>query len=95
MSLAQASEYRKGHRDKPLMPIPGKLVPYPPEEPAKADKTSEPPAGKEPEDEELPKDLNNQDKGLDLLLQSVYRSSPYGVVRMECLKLLYLSLIHI
>ena len=57
MSLAQASEYRKGHRDKPLMPIPGKLVPYPPEEPAKADKTSEPPAGKEPEDEELPKDL--------------------------------------
>ena len=57
MSLAQASEYRKGHRDKPLMPIPGKLVPYPPEEPAKADKTPEPPAGKEPEDEELPKDL--------------------------------------
>ena len=29
MSLAQASEYRKGHRDKPLMPVPGKLVPYP------------------------------------------------------------------
>ena len=57
MSLAQASEYRKGHRDKPLMPVPGKLVPYPPEEPAKADKTPEPPAGKEPEDEELPKDL--------------------------------------
>lgn len=57
MSLAQASEYRKGHRDKPLMPIPGKLVPYPPEEPAKAGKTPEPPAGKEPEDEELPKDL--------------------------------------
>ena len=57
MSLAQASEYRKGHRDKPLMPIPGKPVPYPPEEPAKAAKTPEPPAGKEPEDEELPKDL--------------------------------------
>ena len=57
MSLAQASEYRKGHRDKPLMPVPGKLVPYPPEEPAKAAKTPEPPAGKEPEDEELPKDL--------------------------------------
>ena len=57
MSLAQASEYRKGHRDKPLMPVPGKLVPYPPEEPAKAGKTPEPPAGKEPEDEELPKDL--------------------------------------
>ena len=30
---------------------------YPPEEPAKADKAPEPPAGKEPEDEELPKDL--------------------------------------
>ena len=57
MSLAQASEYRKGHRDKPLMPVPGKPVPYPPEEPAKAAKTPEPPAGKEPEDEELPKDL--------------------------------------
>ena len=57
MSLAQASEYRKGHRDKPLMPVPGKLLPYPPEEPAKADKAPEPPAGKEPEDEELPKDL--------------------------------------
>ena len=57
MSLAQASEYRKGHRDKPLMPVPGKLLPYPPEEPAKADKAPEPPAGKEPEDEELPENL--------------------------------------
>ena len=57
MTLAQASEYRRGHRDKPLMPVPGKLVPYPPEEPAKADKAPEPPAGKELEDEELPKDL--------------------------------------
>ena len=38
MTLAQANEYRRGHRDKPLMPVPGKLVPYPPEEPAKADK---------------------------------------------------------
>ena len=37
----------------------------------------------------LRKLFENQDKGLDLLLQSVYRSSPYGVVRMECLKLLY------
>ena len=54
MSLAQASEYRKGHRDKPLMPVPGKLVPYPPEEPAKADKAPEAPAVG---DEELPKDL--------------------------------------
>ena len=57
MTLAQANEYRKGHREKPLMPVPGKLVPYPPEEPAKADKAPEPPAGKELEDEELPKDL--------------------------------------
>ena len=57
MTLAQASEYRRGHRDKPLMPVPGKLVPYPPEEPAKADKAPEPPAGKELEDEELPKGL--------------------------------------
>ena len=57
MTLAQANEYRRGHRDKPLMPVPGKLVPYPPEEPAKADKAPEPPAGKELEDEELPKDL--------------------------------------
>ena len=57
MTLAQANEYRRGHREKPLMPVPGKLVPYPPEEPAKADKAPEPPAGKELEDEELPKDL--------------------------------------
>lgn len=54
MSLAQAAEYRKGHRNKPLMPVPGKLVPYPPEEPAKADKAPEAPAAG---DEELPKDL--------------------------------------
>ena len=54
MSLAQASEYRKGHRDKPLMSVPGKLVPYPPEEPAKADKAPEAPAVG---DEELPENL--------------------------------------
>ena len=54
ISLAQASEYRKGHRDKPLMPVPGKLVPYPPEEPAKADKAPEAPAVG---DEELPENL--------------------------------------
>ena len=54
MSLAQAGEYRKGHRDKPLMPVPGKLVPYPPEEPAKADKAPEAPAVG---DEELPENL--------------------------------------
>ena len=57
MSLAQASEYRKGHRDKPLMPVPGKLVPYPPEEPAKADKAPEAPIMEKPKDEELPKNL--------------------------------------
>lgn len=54
MSLAQASEYRKGHRDKPLMPVPGKLIPYPPEEPAKADKAPEAPTVG---DEELPENL--------------------------------------
>lgn len=54
ISLAQASEYRKGHRDKPLMPVPGKLVPYPPEEPTKADKAPEAPAVG---DEELPENL--------------------------------------
>lgn len=54
MTLAQASEYRRGHRDKPLMPVPGKLVLYPPEEPAKADKTPKAPAV---EDEELPENL--------------------------------------
>lgn len=57
MSLAQAAEYRKGHRDKPLMPVPGKLVPYPAEEPAKADKAPEAPAVEGPEDEELPENL--------------------------------------
>ena len=46
MTLAQANEYRKGHREKPLMPIPGKLVPYPPEKPAKAEKGPGPPAEK-------------------------------------------------
>lgn len=57
MSLVQAAEYRKGHRDKPLMPVPGKLVPYPPEEPAKEDKAPETPAKEELDDEGLPKDL--------------------------------------
>ena len=57
MTLAQAAEYRKGHRDKPLMPVPGKLVPYPPEQPAKADKAPETPAKEELDDEGLPKDL--------------------------------------
>jgi ParB/RepB/Spo0J family partition protein len=57
MTLAQAGEYRKGHREKPLMPIPGKLVPYPSEGPAKVDKAPETPIMEKPKDEELPKNL--------------------------------------
>ena len=56
MTLAQANEYRKGHREKPLMPIPGKLVPYPPEKSAKAEKTPDT-SGKKPQEDELPQDL--------------------------------------
>ena len=56
MTLAQANEYRKGHREKPLMPIPGKLVPYPPEKPAKAEKAPDTP-GEKPQEDELPQDL--------------------------------------
>lgn len=37
----------------------------------------------------LRKLYENREKGLDLLLMSAYKTSPYGVVRMECLKLLY------
>ena len=55
MTLAQANDYRKGHREKPDLPIPGKLAPYPPEEPAKAQKAPEPPAAEE--GEELPRDF--------------------------------------
>lgn len=57
MTLVQAGEYRKGHREKPLMPIPGKLVPYPSEGPAKVDKAPETPIMEASEDEELPKNL--------------------------------------
>ena len=56
MTLAQANEYRKGHREKPLMPIPGKLVPYPPEKPAKEEKVPDAP-GEKPQEDELPRDL--------------------------------------
>lgn len=54
--LPKASEYRKGHRDKPLMPIPGKLVPYPRRSPPRQTRPRSP-CWEEPEDEELPKDL--------------------------------------
>ena len=56
MTLAQANEYRKGHREKPLMPVPGKLVPYPPEKPAKEEKAPDAP-GEKPQEDELPRDL--------------------------------------
>ena len=57
MSLTEASRYRKEHRDKPDLPIPGKLIPlHPaePEKPAEPPKEAEPPAG---QDEEIPKDF--------------------------------------
>lgn len=56
MTLAQANEYRKGHRENPLMPVPGQMVPYPPEAPPKTDKTPEIPAVEAQEDK-LPKEL--------------------------------------
>ena len=56
MTLTQANEYRKGHREKPLIPIPGKLVPYPPKEPAKTEKATDAPDEK-PHEDELPQDL--------------------------------------
>ena len=56
MTLAQANEYRKGHREKPLMPIPGKLVPYLPEKPAKDEKAPDAPSEK-PQEDELIQDL--------------------------------------
>ena len=56
MTLAQANEYRKGHREKPLMPIPGKLVPYLPEKSAKDEKAPDTP-GEKPQEDELLQDL--------------------------------------
>ena len=57
MPLTEASRYRKEHRDKPDLPIPGKLIPlHPaePEKPAEPPKEAEAPAG---QDEEIPKDF--------------------------------------
>ena len=36
MTLKEASDYRRNHRKQPDLPIPGKLIPYPPVEPEKA-----------------------------------------------------------
>jgi len=52
MPLTEASRYRKEHRNTPDLPIPGKLLPYPPpapEKPVEPDKAME--------DEEIPKDF--------------------------------------
>ena len=60
MTLTEASRYRKEHRDKPDLPIPGKLVPlHPaePEKPAEPPKNAEAPAGPSGQDEEIPKDF--------------------------------------
>ncbi len=60
MSLTEASRYRKEHRDKPDLPIPGKLVPlHPaePEKPAEPPKEAEAPAAPGGQDEEIPKDF--------------------------------------
>jgi ParB/RepB/Spo0J family partition protein len=60
MPLPEASRYRKEHRDKPDLPIPGKLVPlHPPvpEKPAEPSKGGEAPTIPVKEDEEIPKDF--------------------------------------
>ena len=60
MSLTEASRYRKDHRDKPDLPIPGKLVPlHPaePEKPAEPPKETGAPAAPGGQDEEIPKDF--------------------------------------
>ena len=57
MPLTEASRYRKDHRDKPDLPIPGKLIPVrpaEPEKPADPPKEAETPGG---QDEEIPKDF--------------------------------------
>ncbi|NBI11692.1 ParB/RepB/Spo0J family partition protein, partial [Colidextribacter sp. OB.20] len=57
MPLTEASRYRKDHRDKPDLPIPGKLIPVrpaEPEKPADPPKEAEAPGG---QDEEIPKDF--------------------------------------
>ncbi len=60
MPLTEASHYRKEHRDKPNLPIPGKLVPlHPaePEKPAEPPKEAEALAAPGGQDEEIPKDF--------------------------------------
>ena len=60
MPLTEASRYRKEHRDKPDLPIPGKLVPlHPaePEKPAEPPKEAGAPAAPDGQDEEIPKDF--------------------------------------
>lgn len=60
MPLTEASRYRKEHRDKPDLPIPGKLIPlHPaePEKPAEPPKGTEAPATPTGQDEEIPKDF--------------------------------------
>lgn len=60
MPLTEASRYRRDHRDKPDLPIPGKLVPlHPaePEKPAEPPKEAEAPATPGGQDEEIPKDF--------------------------------------
>ena len=60
MPLTEASRYRKEHRDKPDLPIPGKLIPlHPaePEKPADPPKEAEAPAAPAGQDEEIPKDF--------------------------------------
>ena len=60
MPLTEASRYRRDHRDKPDLPIPGKLVPLHPAEPGKPaepPKEAEAPATPGGQDEEIPKDF--------------------------------------
>ena len=60
MPLPEASRYRKEHRDKPDIPIPGKLIPphsAEPEKPAEPPKEAEAPAAPGRQDEEIPKDF--------------------------------------
>ena len=60
MPLPEASRYRKEHRDKPDIPIPGKLVllhPAEPEKPPEPPKEAGTPAAPGGQEEEIPKDF--------------------------------------
>ena len=60
MPLPEASRYRKEHRDKPDIPIPGKLIPphsAEPEKPAEPPKEAGTPAAPGGQEEEIPKDF--------------------------------------